>query len=103
MSRATPTVAVDAGLLVGTTTSLPGATASALKFLGVPFAARPARFAPPERPVPWSKALRAVRWRESCVQQFVGMSCARPFISPPPPFSPSLLPRSVRDGEGAMC
>jgi hypothetical protein len=78
LERATPTISIDAGALAGTTTSLPGATASALKFLGVPFArSPPARFAPAERPAAWgaSGRVRAARnWRDGCVQQFVGAS-----------------------------
>lgn len=43
-----PTATIDAGVVVGTTTSLPAATASVNKFLGVPFAqSPPERFAPP--------------------------------------------------------
>jgi hypothetical protein len=76
LARATPTISIDAGALAGTTTSLPGATATALKFLGVPFArSPPTRFAPAERPAAWgaSGRVRAAKgWRDGCVQQFVG-------------------------------
>ena len=44
-----PTATVDSGILIGTTTSLPAATASINKFLGVPFAQPPVRFAPPKK------------------------------------------------------
>jgi hypothetical protein len=76
VQRATPTISIDTGALAGTTTSLAGASASAIKFLGVPFArSPPTRFAPAERPVTWGaagKVRAARRWRDGCVQQFVG-------------------------------
>jgi Carboxylesterase family len=65
-----PTVSVDSGPLVGTTTSLPYATASVAQFLGVPFADKPKRFLPPERPKPWTKPRKAQKWKSACIQQF---------------------------------
>src|SRR4051812_18102620 len=76
LAHATPTISIDAGALAGTTTSLPAATASAIKFLGVPFArSPPVRFAPAEKPVEWGSGGRAKparRWRDGCMQQFAG-------------------------------
>lgn len=44
-----PTAVVEGGGVVGTSTTLPSATAPVNKFLGVPFAASPPlRFAPPQ-------------------------------------------------------
>ncbi|KAI6810773.1 alpha/beta-hydrolase [Hortaea werneckii] len=66
-----PTATVDAGVLHGTTTSLPAATASVNKFLGVPFAkSPPTRFAPPESPGSFSAPINATTWAPSCIQQF---------------------------------
>jgi carboxylesterase type B len=65
-----PTVRVDSGPIVGTTTSLPAATASVVKFLGIPFADKAVRFQPPEKPRHWTRPLRTQKWRPSCIQQF---------------------------------
>ncbi|KAF2809356.1 alpha/beta-hydrolase [Mytilinidion resinicola] len=70
---ALPTVTVSDGVLVGTTTTLPSATASVNKFLGVPFAAIPTgslRWAPPAA-VPTYTTRQANAWSNSCVQQFI--------------------------------
>ncbi|KAK5114227.1 hypothetical protein LTR85_010292 [Meristemomyces frigidus] len=72
-----PTATIDAGVLLGTTTSLPAATASINKFLGVPFAqSPPTRFAPPESPGTFSTPINATAWSPACIQQFV-----YPFLS----------------------
>ncbi|KAF2490675.1 alpha/beta-hydrolase [Lophium mytilinum] len=74
--RALPTVTVSDGVLIGTTTTLPSATASVNKFLGVPYAAIPTsslRFAPPQA-VPTYTTRQANAWSNSCMQQFIGMS-----------------------------
>lgn len=66
-----PTATIDAGIVVGTTTSLPAATASINKFLGVPFAkSPPTRFAPPEKPGSFSEPINATAWSPACIQQF---------------------------------
>ena len=39
-----PTATVDSGIVVGTTTWMPSATAAVNKYLSVPFEAPPARF-----------------------------------------------------------
>lgn len=65
-----PTVNIDAGMVVGTTTTVPGTTATVSEFLGVPFAASPTRFAPPTRAVPWSTPLQATAYGPACPQQF---------------------------------
>ncbi|KAK5691864.1 hypothetical protein LTR97_011035 [Elasticomyces elasticus] len=66
-----PTATIDAGVVIGTTTSLPAATASVNKFLGVPFAkSPPTRFAPPENPGVFSEPINATAWSPSCIQQF---------------------------------
>jgi hypothetical protein len=65
-----PTVQIDSGPLVGTTTTLPFATAPVIKFLGVPFADKPKRFEPPMRRKEWTKPRKAQKWKPSCIQQF---------------------------------
>ncbi|KAK5133457.1 hypothetical protein LTR08_007699 [Meristemomyces frigidus] len=66
-----PTATIDAGVVIGTTTSLPAATASVNKFLGVPFAkSPPIRFAPPESPGSFSAPINATAWSPACIQQF---------------------------------
>ncbi|KIX92340.1 uncharacterized protein Z520_11948 [Fonsecaea multimorphosa CBS 102226] len=85
-----PTASIDAGLVIGTTTSVSGAAATVNKFLGVPFAASPTRFAPPVRPTPWSVPLQATAYGPACPQQFSYPEVARElqmawFNTPPPP------------------
>jgi hypothetical protein len=63
-----PTVRVDGGPIIGTITALPAATASVVKFLGVPYAEKARRFQPPERPMLWTKPLRTQRWRPACIE-----------------------------------
>ena len=66
-----PTATIDAGVVVGTSTSLPAATASVNKFLGVPFAkSPPTRFAPPENPGKFRSIINATAWSPACIQQF---------------------------------
>lgn len=66
-----PTATIDAGVVIGTTTSLPAATATVNKFLGIPFAkSPPTRFAPPEKPAPFSAPIEAKQWSPACIQQF---------------------------------
>jgi hypothetical protein len=65
-----PTVQIDSGPLVGTTTILPSATAPVIKFLGVPFADKPKRFEPPVKKKTWKKPRKAQKWKPSCIQQF---------------------------------
>ena len=67
-----PTATIDAGVVIGTTTSLPAATASVNNYLGIPFAkSPPTRFAPPESPGSFSAPINATAWSAACIQQFV--------------------------------
>lgn len=67
-----PTATIDAGIIIGTTTSLPAAAATVNKFLGVPFAKTPPeRFAPPESPGTFNGTIMATAWSSACIQQFV--------------------------------
>lgn len=59
------------GVVVGTTTTVPSATATVNKFLGLPFAASPPeRFSPPQSPARWEKPLDASELKPACIQQF---------------------------------
>lgn len=72
-----PVVILPSGAVIGTTTSLPSATVTVNKFLGIPFAqSPPERFSPPEAPAPWwPKPINATAFKPSCIQQFVCKSC----------------------------
>ena len=66
------TVTYNAGVVIGTHTSLPGATATVNKFLGVPFAmSPPERLSPPQAAGPFANPIMAKEWKPACVQQFV--------------------------------
>lgn len=66
------TASIDAGVVIGTTTSLPSATAAVNKFLGVPFAqSPPVRFAKPVKPAKFAAPIQATAWKPACIQQFV--------------------------------
>lgn len=66
-----PTATIDAGIVYGTTTSLPAATATVNKYLGIPFAASPpVRFSPPEKPQSWNAPINATAYKPACIQQF---------------------------------
>ena len=66
-----PTATIEAGTVIGTTTSLPAATATVNKFLGVPFAkSPPERFSPPEDAGTFSQPIIAKEWSAACIQQF---------------------------------
>jgi len=68
-----PTAVVGPGLLIGTTTVLPSATATVNKFLGVPYAVTPPkRFLPPERLLRYSGPLNTTRPPHLCIQQNYG-------------------------------
>ncbi|KAK5163374.1 uncharacterized protein LTR77_010747 [Saxophila tyrrhenica] len=65
-----PTATIDAGVVIGTTTSLPAASATVNNFLGVPFAkSPPTRFAPPEDPGSFDQPINATQWSPACIQQ----------------------------------
>lgn len=84
-----PTAVIDSGKIIGTTTTLPSATASVNQFLGVPYAAPPVRFAKPEKVKKW-KSPKTVQTRgAACIQQFSGSTTAAQFtrsiFNDPPP------------------
>lgn len=66
-----PTAVVAQGTVIGTTTSLPAATATINKFLGVPFAqSPPVRFELPQAPGKFKGKLEATQFKDACTQQF---------------------------------
>ena len=92
-----PTATIDAGVVIGTTTSLPAATGTVNKYLGVPFAKTPpTRFAPPESAPAFSEPLMATEWSPACIQQFMYPRASYEFTqevfnNPPPAESEDCL------------
>ncbi|KAJ9645719.1 hypothetical protein H2199_002759 [Coniosporium tulheliwenetii] len=74
LSPTVPSVTIDAGVVIGTTTHLPSASAAVNKYLGIPFAAPPVRFTVPVKPEPWDAPLNATAWKSTCIQQFPRVS-----------------------------
>jgi len=65
-----PSVTVTQGILTGTTTTFPSATATVNQFLGIPFGAKPERFATPTAASAWSGTYDATKYKDVCIQQF---------------------------------
>lgn len=66
-----PTAALDSGPIFGIATELPSAIGPVNKFLGIPYAAPPVRFARPEKPEPWTEAYNASEFGASCPQNII--------------------------------
>ena len=65
------TATIDSGVVIGSAIQTAGASATAVnRFLGIPFAASPTRFAPPTAPTPWSQPYDATNYSDTCPQQF---------------------------------
>ncbi|KAF9879145.1 para-nitrobenzyl esterase [Colletotrichum karsti] len=107
------TATISSGVINGVATSLPNALSAVNKFLGIPYAAPPARFALPQPPAPWTNALNTTAFGPSCYQNFVDNPVAtRPEVTealynnPPAPesedcltinvFAPAKKPRAKR-------
>jgi hypothetical protein len=54
-----PSATLEAGVIVGKTSTAPGSTVTVNQFLGVPFAAKPVRFSMPEPPPGYVPSLSA--------------------------------------------
>jgi carboxylesterase type B len=65
-----PTVTIDGGAVIGTAVSIPKTTARVNEFLGIPFAAPPERFSPPQPAKSWHEPLVAQAFKPACIQQF---------------------------------
>ncbi|KAL0943159.1 para-nitrobenzyl esterase [Colletotrichum truncatum] len=93
-----PTVTVSSGVIHGVSTNLPKKGATVNKFLGVPYAAPPARFERPTFPEPWKKPFKATKFGPACLQNF-GLNEIAPrvevlqelFNTPKPPESEDCL------------
>ncbi|KAF6837417.1 para-nitrobenzyl esterase [Colletotrichum plurivorum] len=93
---------ISGGEIQGVATSLPNALSVVNKFLGIPYAAPPVRFALPQPPAPWKKPLNTTAFGPSCYQNFVNNSLAtRPEVTealynnPPAPESEDCLTINV--------
>lgn len=64
-----PSATLEAGVIVGTTSTAIGSTVTVNQFLGVPFAAKPVRIGLPEAPCKWKKPLNMTKKAPSCLQQ----------------------------------
>ncbi|KAF2710094.1 alpha/beta-hydrolase [Pleomassaria siparia CBS 279.74] len=64
-----PTVTIDTGEIVGTSTSVPGSETGINKFLGIPFGYAD-RFSVPEKAQPWSGPLNTTAFKPACIQRF---------------------------------
>lgn len=64
-----PSATLEAGVIVGTTSTAPGSTVIVDQFLGVPFAAKPIRFGMPKPPCKWTNPLKTTKQAPSCFQQ----------------------------------
>jgi carboxylesterase type B len=86
-SNGPPTVTIDSGAVQGISTSVPGGQ-NVTKYLGVPFAAKPVRFAPPASPKAWKNTLKAIKFGPACIQEFAYPAhdiTIQWFNTPPPP------------------
>ncbi|KAK2616954.1 hypothetical protein QQS21_000043 [Conoideocrella luteorostrata] len=63
-----PTATLDAGPIFGTTTQLPGAAGPVNKFLGIPYAENPERFALSKPPKKWTSPKNTTAFGPSCYQ-----------------------------------
>jgi carboxylesterase type B len=84
-----PSATVKQGIVIGTATSIPSSTVTVNKFLGIPFASPPERFAPPVPPKQWKKPLDVFKNKPACIQEFGGPEDIRElfqlFANTPPP------------------
>lgn len=85
-----PSATLEAGVIVGTTSTAPGSTVTVNQFLGVPFAAEPVRFGMPNPPSKWKKPLKTTKQAPACFQQFSYPAATRDVLmrvydTPPPP------------------
>lgn len=92
-----PTVTIDTGVIIGTTTAIPSATATVNQYLGVPFAqSPPERFSPPRPALPHVSPLVAQQRKSACIQQFQYPRSSYEFVrlvfnNPPPEESEDCL------------
>lgn len=70
--KPTPTATILNGTIIGTTATVTGPTSTVTvnKFLGIPYAAKPERFSPPQRHATWTSPLNTQNFKNSCMQAF---------------------------------
>lgn len=86
--NAPPTVTIESGVIHGVSAAIPGASHNISKYLGVPFAAKPVRFNPPQSPTAWKTPLSASKFGSACIQEFAYPAHSitmQWFDNPPPP------------------
>lgn len=77
-----PTVTIDSGAIIGTTSQIDSPTVVANAYLGVPFAqSPPERFEPPSKPKKWKKPLLTQARKNACIQRFSRESLHR-YVTP---------------------
>ncbi|KIW72384.1 hypothetical protein PV04_00581 [Phialophora macrospora] len=87
-SNGPPTVTIESGVVQGVSIAVPGASHNITKYLGVPFAAKPLRFAPPASPPAWKTPFKATKYGAACIQEFAYPAhdiTISWFNTPPPP------------------
>ncbi|KAG5754731.1 hypothetical protein H9Q70_002676 [Fusarium xylarioides] len=65
-----PTVTIDNGIIIGTSTSIPDSKVKVNQFLGIPFAEKPIRFSPPKPAKPWDTPYNATVYKPACLMKF---------------------------------
>ncbi|KAJ4256710.1 hypothetical protein NW762_008806 [Fusarium torreyae] len=69
-SSGKPTVTIDSGVVVGTTTSIPYSKTVVNRYLGIPFGEKPVRFSPPKPAKPWDSPYDASEYKPACIMKF---------------------------------
>ena len=72
-AAAEPTATIDSGVVIGLKTSVANSPNLVNKYLGVPFAASPTRFAPAQTATPWSEPYMATENGPACIQVSMAM------------------------------
>lgn len=97
---ATPAVTLSQGTFTGTTTMVADASTPVMKFLGIPFADKVERWAPPKPAPTLAAPMEANEEPAACIQQFSGTGASRNFTmkafnNPPPEESEDCLTVNV--------
>lgn len=97
---ATPAVTLSQGAFTGTTTTVANTNQQVMKFLGIPFADKVERWAPPKPAPTMAGPMEANTEPAACIQQFSGTGSSRDFTmkafnNPPPTESEDCLTVNV--------
>lgn len=79
-----PTVTLDSGIWQGSSTQLPGSSKIIHKYLGLPFAAPPVRFSPPQPPAKSTAQRNATELPHACIQNAGGPGAEGFLVGSPP-------------------